>query len=664
MFRVFNFNEWLSEGGNASLRSFSLSSAYERMCWVRACVHRIATSASTAPLIFYEGKVGQLPSYLEKDRITDKEHPAYKLFNPPKPPTINSLKQLMYRTFIHVEIDGLVFWIIERKRGVAVAIDIRLKDEFQPILEYKNSDPTHPILAGWQDSSGAKYLTQDVLAISDYNPKDELSGLSKLTSARLSLESEFSIAGWNSAFFKSGMKNPLLIQAKGQLTKEQKAEIKREILNYYSGIDGAHGALLMQGGVEVKPLVVNPKDIDFINGKKLNREEILAVFGVPPAMVGVFEYSNYCLTSVTKVLLKNNVIKQICDVQPGDIVISLGNNSIVESKVINCWEAGYKDVCTLSTKLRTIQCSKEHRFLRKIPDSHIKEWIQAGELSLNDEIAIVLKEDETNFCSDSSLPNGLIWDKVQSISVVDEQAEMFDLEIEGTHNYFANWMVTHNSNVREQIRIFWEHTLLPKMNGILELIQFNILDRDFPGVYAKWDLSDVVGLAPDPVELATPAKTYMDMGYSASQVSRILNCPELEPDKDFEKPEKNPVASDPQMDPTTPSPKKPPKDPNAGDPKPSDKPKPDNNNSFREQLKKRVERFVAYVPLTGNTLLVDKLWEDLVEDYVLESYKEFDKTQFKTLPRLLCDRPTESMRKEFLDNLEKIVDLMVCGVYK
>lgn len=849
MFRVFNFNEWLSEGGNAGLRNFSLSYAYERMCWVRACVHRIATSASTAPLIFYEGKVGQIPTFLEKDRITDKEHPAYKLFNPPKPPIINSLKQLMYRTFIHVEIDGLVFWIIERKRSIAISIDIRLKDDLQPILEYKNNDPTNATLVGWQDSAGTKYLTQDVLAISDYNPKDELSGLSKLTSARLSLESEFSIAGWNSAFFKSGMKNPLLIQAKGQLTKEQKAEIKREILNYYSGIDGAHGALLMQGGVEVKPLVVNPKDIDFINGKKLNREEILAVFGVPPAMVGVFEYSNYCLTSVTKVLLKNNQIKSIIDVQPGDIVISLGNNSIVESKVINCWEAGYKDVYTVKTKFRTIDCSPDHKFLMRTTDGMV--WIAAKELYVGDELAIVVNTPETegeylpngelateelmhqfglfigdggigrnsktgqlrcvvigrpetdpereryieeaaqvfkpkrkfadgrginigrawncyiiqsvlaaelfielgfegtsktkripqwvfglktslkkaliqgildadgcyrslgrydlsfnnedllndvrNLCisvgyhvsnvrysfkisnygpnplwhiyintrdhgkylRDDGLPHGLMWDKVQSISVAEEQAEMFDLEIEGTHNYFANWMVTHNSNVREQIRIFWEHTLLPKMNGILELIQFNILDRDFPGVYAKWDLSDVVGLAPDPVELAPPAKTYMDMGYSASQVSRILNCPALEPDKDFEKPEKNLVATNPQ-----PEPKNPPKDPNAGNPKPSDKPKPDNNNTFREQLKKRVERFITYVPLNGNSLLIYKLWEDLVEDYILATYSSFDKIQFRILPRLLCEKPTDSMKNEFLDNLEKIVDLMVCSVYK
>jgi hypothetical protein len=469
------------------------------------------------------------------------------------------------------------------------------------------------------------------------------------------------------------MKSPLLVQAKGQLTREQKKEIRAEIVNYYSGIDGGHGALLMQGGVEIKPLTVNPKDIDFINGKKLNREEILAVFGVPPAMVGIFEYANYCLKIDSKVLLKNNQIKKIQDVEPGDVVLSLGQHSVVEAKVVNCWEAGYKHVCTLQTKLRKIECSLEHRFLRKIPaldsENVVMEWIQASELRLNDEIAIVFKESDINEenihfsrnLKSDFLPHGLMWDKVKSISVAEEQAEMFDLEIEGTHNYFANWMVTHNSNVREQIRIFWEHTLLPKMNYILELVQFNILDRDFPGVYAEWDLSGVAGLAPDPIEIATPAKTYRDMGYSPSQISRILNYPELEPDKDFKEPQQPQApAQQPQQ-----TPKKPPKDPGAGDPKPSDKPKPDNNNtlSVKNDLIKQIRLFAQYVPLENGSRSVLKLWEDLIEQFLLKKFEGIDLLPCRSLPQLLIKNPTEDMRREFSNGAEKIAEVLVSSIY-
>ena len=516
MLKTFNFAEWLSEGGNAGMRSFALTLSYEQMCWVRACVNRVATSASTAPLNFYEGKVGQLPSYKEKERITDKEHPVYKLFNPPKPPNIISLKQLMYRTFVHEQIDGLVFWLIERKKGVAISIDIRTKDELRPVVDYKPDEPNRPILVGWEGTSGKKHLPEDVLPIGNYDPKNQLSGLSLLKSARLSLESEYAIAGWNSSFFKTGMKSPLLIQAKGQLSKEQKSEIRKEVINYYSGIDGGHGALVMQGSVEVKPLTVNPKDIDFVRGKELNREEILAVFGVPPALVGIFSYSNY-------------------------------------------------------------------------------------------------------------------------------------------------------SNVREQIRIFWEHTLLPKMNYILELLQFNILDRDFPGVYAAWDLSKVVGLAPDPVELAAPATTYQRMGYSASQISRILNSPVLEPDKDFDDSAKDP-APNPQeapVEPGKPKPKpgKPPKDPEAGDPKPSDKPKPDNNNAFQKaNIQEKLHLFAHNASGLSERHIL-QLWDDLIVIPLKELNPEFNSTVWERIPKLLCGRQNSTMLQEFINQNEKIADLLLAAVY-
>lgn len=522
-FKIFSFNDWLSEGGAAGLRSFVLNNSYERMCWVYACVNRIATSASSAPLVFYQGKPDRIPSDApnEKERIKDREHPVYQLFNPPNPPTIISLKQLMYRTFVHVSIDGLVFWIIERKKGVATSIDIRLKTELRPILVYTNADPARPQLRGWEDSSGKKYLPEDVLPLDNYNPKDPLAGLSQLSPSRMSLESEFSIAGWNSAFFRSGMKNPLLIQAKGQLTREQKKDIRSEVVNYYSGIDGAHGALLMQGGVEVKPLVVNPKDVDFIRGKELNREEVLAVFGVPPSIVGIFSYSNY-------------------------------------------------------------------------------------------------------------------------------------------------------SNVREQIRIFWEHTLLPKMNHVLELIQFNILDRDFPGVYAQWDVSKVAGLAPDPVELAAPASQYHTMGYSPSQTATILKCPGLEPDKDFKKPEpikpQMPTADNEDDEISAEKPKKPkkPKDPNASDPKPSDKPKPDNNNSYlKELLMDKIYLFAINVPLSAPThKQIFALWQDLVISVLQEKFKGFDFLQFDLLPEMLCQKSTEKMRQEFIKNNELIAEKMLNAIYK
>lgn len=385
--KTFSFSEWLSSGGSNTLSAYVTSiGAYGGNNWVYAAVNRIATTASSAPLIFFQGDENSLPTFDPKQQITDKNHPVLKLFNPPRYPLIPSLRELLYRTLLHLGIDGKIFWIFERKGRIPVAIDLRGKDELQPL--YKDASTKRDVVGWFETATNKPYKLEDVLLLQEYKPDisggASLDGLSPLKPARASLESDFQINGWNSSFFKTGMKTPLLIQTKGRLTADQKTEIKKEVINYYSGIDGAHGAMVLQGGVDVSPLQVGTKDIDFIQGKKLTREELLAVYGVPPSLVGLFEYASY-------------------------------------------------------------------------------------------------------------------------------------------------------ANAREQTQIFWEQTLVPKLSALLELIQINILDVSFPGVYAKWDLSKVAGLRPDPVALAAPAKIYSDMGYHPSQIAKIFGFPALEPDKTFDK---------------------------------------------------------------------------------------------------------------------------------
>ncbi len=208
------------------------------------------------------------------------------------------------------------------------------------------------------------------------------------------------------------------------------------------------------------------------------------------------------------------------------------------------------------------------------------------------------------------------------------------------------------------------------MNFLLELIQFNILDKDFPGISAKWDLSQVKGLAPDPIELAAPAKTYQDMGYSASQIAKILNCPTMEPDKDFEKPKPEPVMKPTAINPAVgvgqdpKKPTKPTKPTKPGNPKPSDKPKPDNNNGFKKTLERKLKFYLENVSLE-NTFTIPQLWEDIVEDCIKQHHQPSKETLqvFKEFPQMLLNKPTRSMKLELEKNIDNIVVLIAEALY-
>ena len=82
-----------------------------------------------------------------------------------------------------------------------------------------------------------------------------------------------------------------------------------------------------------------------------------------------------------------------------------------------------------------------------------------------------------------------------------------------------------------------------------------------------------------------------------------------------------------------------------------------------EPLKRRIELFAQNVPLKSGNSAILKLWTDLVEHYLLNVFNDVDLESFKSLPKLLCKKPTEDMRAEFYNNSEKIADLLVYGIY-
>ena len=331
-----------------------------------ACINVIASTISSAPLKF-----------LKKNVILKRgEHELYDLFNPPKRPGIPTLRELLYRTFVHMGIDGICYWVFYLEGGKLANVDLKLKKDLTPVLGKNGA------LLGWVEKRNsvvvAKYDTDMVIPMRYYNPNDPLGGLSPLGAAALSVAQENNIAEWNSSFFKSGMRTPMVLETAKTLTPKQRRDLRKDIGDYYTGSTNGHGAFIADGGIKATPMPLSSKDIDFIEGKQLTREEICAVFGIPPAIVGIFRYSNY-------------------------------------------------------------------------------------------------------------------------------------------------------SNTKEQRRIFWEQTLLPKMRSLTENIQINLLDSRYADVTIDWDLNDVYGLKPDMLEVSASAKTYFDMGYNHEQIALILDTPLLNP---------------------------------------------------------------------------------------------------------------------------------------
>jgi phage portal protein BeeE len=79
------------------------------------------------------------------------------------------------------------------------------------------------------------------------------------------------------------------------VTQDQFARLKSELETSFQG--AKHGSfvcrlcdrrpLLLEGGLDWKPLSMTPKDMDFIEAKNSAAREIALAIGVPPMLLGI-----------------------------------------------------------------------------------------------------------------------------------------------------------------------------------------------------------------------------------------------------------------------------------------------------------------------------------------------------------------------------------------
>ncbi|MCG3206076.1 MAG: hypothetical protein KCHDKBKB_02802 [Elusimicrobia bacterium] len=136
----------------------------------------------------------------------------------------------------------------------------------------------------------------------DFNPEEvihfklgtkgaTLYGLSPLASLILPVTVDKFAQIYNRAFFINGGKIKGAFIMKNS-TAEQ-VERNREFLNARArNPDLAHSDLVLEGDTEYRQIGVNQKDMEFLELREFTRNEILAVYGVPPSKVSIIETGN------------------------------------------------------------------------------------------------------------------------------------------------------------------------------------------------------------------------------------------------------------------------------------------------------------------------------------------------------------------------------------
>ncbi|WBU61820.1 phage portal protein [Paracoccus albus] len=137
--------------------------------------------------------------------------------------------------------------------------------------------------------------------IRSFHPCDDHYGLSPLQAAAVAVDVHNSASAWSKALLDNAARPSGAIVYKGpdgqgNLSAEQYERLTVEMEMHHQGARNAGRPMLLEGGLDWKPMGFSPSDMEFHQTKQAAAREIAQAFGVPPMLMGISgdaTYANY-----------------------------------------------------------------------------------------------------------------------------------------------------------------------------------------------------------------------------------------------------------------------------------------------------------------------------------------------------------------------------------
>jgi HK97 family phage portal protein len=263
-----------------SLKWSSYSEIYRRQLWVAVLVNKRGKAVARLPLKVYERTAA--------GRIDARDHPYAQLLRRPNP-----------------EMSPFDFWLwVQATRDIfGEAITLKQRDRGgRPIALL----PVHPTRVQAEKRDGQIFYTvstatktienipkSDVVHWKEYNPDSTLRGLSPLEPLRSTLENEDAARRATSSFWRNGARPGVALSHPGNLSQPAADRLKVQWDLLAAGADNTGNTVVLEEGMEPKVMSLSAEEAQYIETRKLNREEACAIYDIPPPVVHILDRATF-----------------------------------------------------------------------------------------------------------------------------------------------------------------------------------------------------------------------------------------------------------------------------------------------------------------------------------------------------------------------------------
>jgi HK97 family phage portal protein len=232
----------------------------------------------------------RLALYARTRRGTEEiaDHPFLDLMERVNP--FHTRFWLWAETVTFMELTGNAYWYIA-ENGLGAPAEIWLAHS-----QYMRVAPDRrEFVQGYvysRHGEEVRFRRNEIIHLKYPNPANPYYGRGPLQAAAESVDAHESMkrAEWNG--FRQGIFPGLALESDHELSEEAIERLRTAIELKYASPDQAGRPLILESGLRAKPVSLSPREMDFLRSERLTRDEILAIFRVPAAVLGLTENVN------------------------------------------------------------------------------------------------------------------------------------------------------------------------------------------------------------------------------------------------------------------------------------------------------------------------------------------------------------------------------------
>tara|TARA_R110000850_G_scaffold9279_6_gene34382 strand:+ start:237 stop:1454 length:1218 start_codon:yes stop_codon:yes gene_type:complete len=237
--------------------------------------------------------VGMLPCRLMEQtgrtRLPATSHPLYRLLNvaPNDYMTAQEFWELLTAclclrgNFYAYKVKGLGDRVSELLPLDPGSVEPKLDANWNPVYRVTFRDGTSDV------------LTQDEVWHVRLMTLDGLVGLNPVAYAREAIALGLDTEEHGARLFRNGAVTTGVLQTEQTLSDAAFKRLKDDFAERHGGLANNHKPMILEGGLQWKPISLNAEDSQFLETRKFQRDEICGIFRVPPHLVASMERATF-----------------------------------------------------------------------------------------------------------------------------------------------------------------------------------------------------------------------------------------------------------------------------------------------------------------------------------------------------------------------------------